>query len=112
MLASVGAFLLLGEDISAPGVAGLLLVVAGITLIATQGRLASFRSAEAHRGVRWGMGTGALIATYTVIDGWAVKMLGVVQAVLVWLSNARPCFFLLPCLRRDPDVPRDQTGGH
>src|SRR3546814_2454235 len=100
MLASVGAFLLLGEDISAPGVAGLLLVVAGITLIATQGRFAAFRTAEAHRGVRWGMGTGALIATYTVVDGWAVKRseehtselqsLMRISYAVFWLNKKKP----------------------
>ncbi|MBB5708725.1 DMT family transporter [Sphingopyxis panaciterrulae] len=112
MLASAGAFLLLGEDISAPGVAGLLLVVAGIALIATQGRFAAFRTAEAHRGVRWGMGTGALIATYTVVDGWAVKMLGVVPVVLDWLSNALRFFFLLPVVLRDPEGHRARMRGH
>jgi drug/metabolite transporter (DMT)-like permease len=112
MLASVGAFLLLGEDISVPGVAGLLLVVAGIALIATQGRFASFRSAEAHRGVRWGMGTGALIATYTVVDGWAVKMLGVVPVVLDWLSNMLRFLFLLPVVLRDPAGARARMRGH
>src|SRR3546814_14919025 len=82
MLASVGAFLLLGEDISAPGVAGLLLVVAGITLIATQGRFAAFRTAEAPRGGRWGMGTGALIANYNVVSGCDRKSVAVGHRVL------------------------------
>ena len=83
MLATVGAILLLGEDASAGGLAGLGLVIVGILLIATQGRFEAFRSREAHRGVRWGMGTGALIAAYTVVDGYAVKMLGVVPVVLI-----------------------------
>lgn len=111
-LASVGAFLLLGEDISAPGLAGLLLVVTGIALIATQGRFAAFRTAEAHRGVRWGMGTGALIATYTVVDGWAVKMLGVVPVVLDWLSNMLRFLFLLPVVLRDPSGAMARMRGH
>lgn len=111
-LASVGAFLLLGEDISAPGLAGLLLVVTGIALIATQGRFAAFRTAEAHRGVRWGMGTGALIATYTVVDGWAVKMLGVVPVVLDWLSSALRFLFLLPVVLRDPSGAMARMRGH
>lgn len=112
MLASVGAFLLLGEDISAPGLAGLLLVVTGIALIATQGRFAAFRTAEAHRGVRWGMGTGALIATYTVVDGWAVKMLGVVPVVLDWLSNMLRFLFLLPVVLRDRSGAMARMRGH
>ena len=112
MLASVGAVVLLGEAISAPGLAGLLLVVAGIGLIATQGRLAAFRSAEAHRGVRWGVGTGALIAAYTVVDGWAVKRLGVLPVVLDWLSNTLRFFFLLPVILRDPRGNMARMRGH
>lgn len=112
MLASVGAFLLLGEDIRASGLAGLILVVAGIALIATQGRFAAFRTPEAHRGVRWGMGTGALIAAYTVVDGWAVKMLGVVPVVLDWLSNMLRFLFLLPLVLRDRRNVMARMRGH
>ena len=42
-LSSIGAFVLLGETPEARGIAGLLAVVAGIALIATDGRLAKFR---------------------------------------------------------------------
>lgn len=101
MLASIGAFTLLGEKVTAHGLSGLLLVVIGILLIATQGRIDAFRSAEAHRGVRWGMGTGALIACYTVVDGYAVKVLGIVPVILDWTSNALRFFMLLPVVMRD-----------
>lgn len=101
MLASIGAFTLLGENVTAHGLAGLLMVVVGILLIATQGRLDAFRSADAHRGVRWGFGTGTLIAWYTVVDGYAVKMLGIVPVILDWSSNALRFFMLLPVVMRD-----------
>ena len=42
MLSSLAAFLLLGESPTAAGLLGLVLVVAGILMIATQGRLATF----------------------------------------------------------------------
>src|SRR3546814_12298671 len=58
------------------------------------------------------MGTGALIATYAVVDGWAVKMLGVVPVVLDWLSNALRFFFLLPVILRDPAGHRARMRGH
>lgn len=112
MLASAGAFLLLGEQIRVGGLAGLFLVVAGIVLIATQGRLAAFRTAEAHRGVRWGMGTGGLIATYTVVDGWAIKVAGILPVVLDWTSNLLRFFFLLPLILRDPSGARARMRGH
>jgi hypothetical protein len=50
--------------------------VAGICLISTQGDLSAFRCPQGQEGVRWGTATGALIASYTVVDGYGVKMLG------------------------------------
>lgn len=101
MIASIGAFTLLGEKVTAHGLGGLLLVVVGIALIATQGRFDAFLSAEAHRGVRWGMGTGTLIAAYTIVDGYAVKMLGIVPVILDWTSNALRFVMLAPVVLRD-----------
>jgi drug/metabolite transporter (DMT)-like permease len=68
MLSSLGAFLILGEMPSGRGVLGLLLVVAGIGLIATQGDLSAFRRPSGQSGVRWGIATGGLSASYTVVD--------------------------------------------
>lgn len=54
MLSSLAAFLLLGESPTAAGLLGLVLVVAGILMIATQGRLATFSTPGGHAGLRWG----------------------------------------------------------
>ena len=62
MLSSIGAFILLGEPVRPLGILGILLVVMGILLIATQGHLRRFFSPAALTGVRWGMQTGILIA--------------------------------------------------
>lgn len=67
MLSTLGAFLILGERPSEQGLAGLLLVVVGIGLIATQGDLSAFRRPGGQSGVRWGTATGGLIASYTVL---------------------------------------------
>ncbi len=112
MIASIGAFALLGEKVTAHGLAGLLLVVIGIALIATQGRFDAFRSADAHRGVRWGMGTGMLIATYTVVDGYAVKMLGIVPVILDWTSNALRFVMPAPVVLRDRKASLNAMRGH
>lgn len=68
MLSTLGAFLILGETPSGQGLAGLLLVVAGIGLISTQGDLSAFRHPGGQAGVRWGTATGGLIASYTIVD--------------------------------------------
>jgi drug/metabolite transporter (DMT)-like permease len=87
MLSSLGAFILLGESPSAHGLLGLLAVVAGIALITTQGDLSAFRRPGGHDGIRWGVTTGALIASYTVVDGYGVKVLGIGMLAPVMLSG-------------------------
>lgn len=101
MLSSIAAFALFGETATPRGIAGLLLVVAGIALIATGGRLAVFQRADASRGVRWGMTTGGLIASYTVVDAYGVKALLIPPVVLDWASNALRFFALAPVVLRD-----------
>ena len=96
MLSSIGAFLLLRETPSTHGVLGLIAVVAGIGLIATQGDLSAFRRPRGQQGVAWGAATGGLIASYTVVDGYAVKVIGVHPVVLDWFSNLVRFFMLVP----------------
>jgi len=96
MLAVLGAFVFLGEAPTPSGIAGLLAVVAGIALITTRERLGLFREASAVAGVRWGTATGSLIASYTVVDAYGVKMLGIQPVILDWCSNAVRLCMLLP----------------
>src|SRR5204863_317229 len=79
-----------------------ILVVAGIGLIATQGDLSAFRRPGGQAGVRWGSATGGLIATYTVVDAYAVKTLGIVPVMLDWFSNLLRFFLLSPLVIADP----------
>jgi drug/metabolite transporter (DMT)-like permease len=96
MLSSIGAFILLQETPSTHGVLGLVAVVAGIGLIATQGDLSAFRRPRGQQGVAWGAATGGLIASYTVVDGYAVKVIGVHPVLLDWFSNLVRFFMLAP----------------
>ncbi|MFD1880280.1 EamA family transporter [Paracoccus pacificus] len=112
MLSSIGAFLILGETPTQAGVLGLVLVVAGILLIATQGKLAAFSSPGGQAGIRWGTATGGLIAGYTVVDAYAVKALGVAPVVLDWFSNMLRFFLLLPLVLAAPRRARDLMRGH
>lgn len=102
MLSTLGAFVILGETPTGPGVAGLVLVVAGILLIATQGNLAAFARPGGQAGLRWGTATGGLIASYTLVDAHAVKALGIAPVVLDWLANVLRFFLLLPLVLADP----------
>ncbi len=112
MLSTLGAFVLLGETPVASGILGLFLVIGGIVMIATQGRIRAFLRPEGQAGVRWGMATGSLIATYTVIDAYAVKVLGVAPVVLDWFNNLLRSFMLAPVVLRDPSAAKAQMKGH
>ncbi len=106
LISALAAILILGERPSAGGILGLLCVVGGILLIATGGRWSAFRRPGGGIGVAWGGTTGGLIASYTVVDGYGVKALGIAPVVLDWAANALRFFLLMPMVLRD--VPKAQ----
>jgi drug/metabolite transporter (DMT)-like permease len=78
MLAVLIAFLLLGERPSPIGWLSVGSILTG--LFASAGVAGLWRGGSGGRrlGVLWGLATGAFIASYTVVDGWAIKTLGMV----------------------------------
>lgn len=107
LLSSVGALLLMGEHMSVLSGIGALLVVAGVFLIA--GGPGLWR--EAHdpskrvrvkRGLLWGAITGGFIAGYTVIDGYAVKVLLISPILVDYVGNVLRVPVMLPFALRDP----------
>ena len=82
------------------GVLGILMVVAGILLIATQGHVRRFLNPAALKGVRWGVQTGLLIAGYTVVDAYGVKVLLISPFLLDWFSNVLRVSMLSPYIAR------------
>ena len=112
LLSSIGAFIILRETPSWQGVLGLLAVIAGIGCITIQGDLTAFRRPKGLDGVRWGFTTGSLIAGYTVVDGYGVKMLGIHPVILDWVSNALRFFMLAPLVLRNPARARKAMQGH
>ena len=112
LLSSAGAVLILGEHMGALGVAGVLGVCFGVFLIAGGPGLFKHTQAQAHdpakrqrlhTGLRYGAMTGALIAAYTLIDGYAVKVMLISPIVIDYFGNAFRLPFLLPAALRDPD---------
>ena len=51
--------------------------------------------------MRWGFATGSLIASYTVVDGYGVKVLGIHPVLLDWFTNFIRFFMLAPLVLRD-----------
>lgn len=112
MLSSIGAFILLQETPTAQGIFGLLAVVAGIGLITTQGDLSAFKKPRGLDGVRWGTATGTLIAGYTVVDGYGVKVLGIHPVVLDWMTNLLRFFIMAPVVFSDWPRAKAKMKGH
>jgi drug/metabolite transporter (DMT)-like permease len=98
LLSFIGAGLLLGEALTAQSVAGLVLIVGGILLVA--GLIGHHRRAPGV-GVFYGLLTGALIAAYTLNDGWAVKVLLISPFVIDFTGNLFRMAVLAPRAWRD-----------
>jgi drug/metabolite transporter (DMT)-like permease len=105
LLSFAGATLLFGERPGPLALAGLLLIIAGIVLIADLHH-ALHRSALP--GLTWGALTGACIAAYTLNDGWAVKALGVSPFLIDFAGNSFRVMALSPQALSDrPDLLRE-----
>jgi len=112
MLSSIGAFILLRETPTTQGILGLLAVVAGIGFISTQGDLSAFRKPRGLDGVRWGAATGSLIASYTVVDGYGVKLLGIHPVVLDWVTNLLRFFIMAPVVMSNWERSKQRMQGY
>ena len=111
LLSSLVAILFLGEHISAMGFGGILAVVLGVFLIA--GGPGLFRNAHSaehrarvRRGMLYGLLTGVFIASYTVVDGYAVKLVFMSPILVDYFGNFVRLAFLLPTVLRKPQEAR------
>ena len=106
LLSSLGAVLLLGEPLGWRTVAGVLGISGGVLLIAggpglwrnTQDRA---RHARTLAGLRWGAATGVLIAVYTVVDAYSVKVMLISPILVDYVGNLLRIPFMLPSVLAD-----------
>jgi drug/metabolite transporter (DMT)-like permease len=90
LVTALGAVLLLGERMGAVGLAGVVAVAAGVFAIAGGPRWlagGALRDPRIAAGLRWGAATGLLIAAYSVIDGYAIRVLGMGPVLYDYLAN-------------------------
>lgn len=106
LLSSVTALVLFGERVTALGVAGIFAVVAGVFFIA--GGPGLFRAvhdpakqAGIRTGMLYGLLTGVFIASYTVVDGYAVKFVLMSPILLDYYGNLVRVLLLLPTVLSD-----------
>lgn len=108
LLSSLAAVVLLGERISALGVAGIAGVVAGVFLIA--GGPGLWRRSHdpdgalrIRKGMFYGVLSGVFIASYTVVDGYAVKALLLSPILVDYVGSILRIFVVgVPVLRDLP----------
>jgi drug/metabolite transporter (DMT)-like permease len=101
LFAVFGAIVVLGEAPSLLGWLGILAVLTGILLISGTAQLFSAPSPKVRAGLLWGTVTGISIAAYTVIDGWAVKALGISPVLYYVLGLTLRTIILAPQALRD-----------
>ena len=114
LLSSLVAVLWLGESLSMFGALGVVGVVGGVFLIAggpklftdwqrrvdvSEAQLAAQQLRSA--GVRYGLLTGGVIACYTVVDGYAVKVLLMAPFLAHYMETAVRWVLLMPVVLRD-----------
>jgi drug/metabolite transporter (DMT)-like permease len=106
LLSSFVAIALLGEQLSLLGGLGIVGVVGGVFLIA--GGPALLRATHdpaarerVHAGMFYGVLTGAFIAAYTVVDGYAVKVLRMSPILVDYMGNFVRLAVLAPAVLRD-----------
>ncbi|MGH8867640.1 MAG: EamA family transporter [Actinomycetes bacterium] len=83
LVVTVIAALFVGERLTVPQLAGVVVVSAGLASLALVGRRPG---REDWPAVTAALGTGLAIATYTVVDGVGVRLSGDALGYIVWLS--------------------------
>ena len=105
LISSLVAIALFGEHISALGFTGIAAVVFGVFLIAGgPGMWSKLHTGEQrvrlHRGMQYGVLTGVTIASYTLVDGYAVKVLHMSPVLMFYIACCvQGLLMLLPVLQ-------------
>lgn len=83
LLVTVGAFVIDGETISGLALAGVLCLAAGVMALTFDRR---YRPARSSKAIWFALGTGAIIASYTITDGLGARQAGNALSFAVWLT--------------------------
>ncbi len=104
----VAAVLILGEIPGLLGWSGIASILTGILLIAGFPQILRASGGRLKDGILWGALTGVAIAAYTVIDGYAVKVLGMSPVIYYVLGLSLRTALLAPAALRTPRLLAEQ----
>lgn len=111
MLAALAAIVFFGERPSTLALIGIGLIIVGVFTIS--GGVRGLTSAMTPRiAIGYGLLTGVLIASYTLLDKFAVATLMVTPLVYDWLSNMGRAVIMTPLAWRRRDEIRGQWIAH
>src|SRR5690625_654318 len=96
LLASIAAVIFFAETLTRNETVGIACVVLGILAIASRGRLKQFLDPQSWPGIRWGIFIGTLIASYSLVDAYAVKALLLAPVIVNWVYSLGAALLLAP----------------
>ena len=112
LITSFVALGLFSEVLSAWEVLGIFSLCMGVLLIAAKEKLSDLLGrSEAWVGVRWGLFIGTIIASYSIIDAYAVKTLALPPVLVGWVSSLGGALLLLPKVMTHATELRTQMRG-
>lgn len=104
-IATTGAILLYGERPTALALTGAVLIITGVFLISMAGRHTSSNPEARRDGLKWGLITGCFIATYSMVDSYAVGQLAIFPFFYLWSGDVMRSALLAPlALKRVPAI--------
>jgi drug/metabolite transporter (DMT)-like permease len=111
LISSALAILLFGEHLSRLGLAGIAAVVLGVFLIAGGPRIwlnadDARQRGRTRMGMLYGLLTGLTIASYTLVDGYSVKVLLLSPILMFYMSCLVQMVLLVPVLLKDKALAR------
>ena len=106
LVTAFAAVLLLDETLGWRGLGGVLGITLGVFMIAGGPALWArtqdpVQRARVLAGLRWGGATGLLIALYSVLDGYAVKVMLISPILVDYIGNLLRIPFMLPAVLAD-----------
>lgn len=106
VLSTTAAILLFGERPGPVAITGAVLIAVSVFVLASSGGIRSV--ATVRTAVGYGLLTGALIASYTLWDKYAVSTVMIAPLIYDWLNSVTRSLLLTPfAVRSWPDIRRD-----
>lgn len=112
LITSFVAIIFLGEQLGLFELFGILSICIGVLFLATKSSLKDLISSGSHWvGVRWGLFIGTIIASYSIVDAYAVKTLLIAPVLVNWVSSFGGMLMLTPKVLSSKILFKEQMRG-